>query len=233
MATKSASKTKRTPARPVNKYQATLCDAFSHGDYAYLAQSKHWRRDLEGLGDTLFKFLMTELSTGEGCEDEEEAVRRLQAVSSDVLNVVGAIEALPAVPEDKYVYANPCAVPIDRHKAVFLAALKALSVKAVEVRYHGKFDIAELHSIKAYDLNGLIVSLQTSTVALAPGRPAMLLGDALSEFTWDLLRVHVPAFMKFEGGNGKLRFDTAAGVVSLRHTDYREPPRVKRIRVDI
>ncbi len=48
------------------------------GDYAYLAkQAEVSHEELADCGDTLFEFLMIELSDQEDCEDQEEAVRRM------------------------------------------------------------------------------------------------------------------------------------------------------------
>ena len=70
-----------------NEFQETAKKVYCNGDYAHT-------RTLEGtdeVGDTLFAFIMYELSTEEGCENLHEAVGRLNIAISDIGKVADAI----------------------------------------------------------------------------------------------------------------------------------------------
>jgi hypothetical protein len=61
-----------------------VCETYGGGDYRHLKRSPRWLEQLDDVGDTLFTFLMTELSDAEDCEDAETALQRLENARSDI-----------------------------------------------------------------------------------------------------------------------------------------------------
>jgi hypothetical protein len=59
----------------MNKWQKVVCEMYAGGDYHYLKGSPRWLEQLDDVGDTLFTFLMIELSDAEDCEDRAAAPR--------------------------------------------------------------------------------------------------------------------------------------------------------------
>lgn len=229
----ATAKTTRKSTKSINPMQRIVCATYGDGDFAHYPELKDWRAELDACGNCLFKYLMIELSTDEDCDDDDEAIRRLRNAADDIANVIGAFEtksdALPDMPRDelrKHVGSFQVA------KALLMKALADLGVKAVEVVYAGKFEHAEIQSVKGYTANNLITPL-SAPVQLDPQRPAAPLNEAISTFTFDLLRAFHPAFMKYEGGNGKLRILVANDVILLRHVDYRKKPSGERSSIGI
>lgn len=75
----------------MNAFQNTAARAFKNGKYAHLIDVADWPSRLPQLGDTLFAFVMLELSNAEGCNSDSEAAyrmtaaaRELQAVADDI-----------------------------------------------------------------------------------------------------------------------------------------------------
>ncbi len=48
-----------------NARQRAVCKTYGGGDYAHFGEDPDWHANLEGCVDTLFRFLMIELSDGE------------------------------------------------------------------------------------------------------------------------------------------------------------------------
>jgi hypothetical protein len=74
----------------MNKFQRTAADVYAGGDFAYV----EFIDPNAVYGDTLFTFLMSELSDNEDCEDLEEAIRRLHLAENQILTVRHALEEL-------------------------------------------------------------------------------------------------------------------------------------------
>jgi len=74
-------------SEPLNQYQKVFKERYGEGIYSYIQSAD----EAENGCDTLFLFLMRELSTSEGCDSLNEAVRRLNAAETDL---GGCIEAL-------------------------------------------------------------------------------------------------------------------------------------------
>lgn len=70
-----------------NPYQRACAAAFGGGDFAHVVTMD----DVRGVHDTLFTFLMVELSSDEGCLDQEIAIRRLATAAADIDGVMDAI----------------------------------------------------------------------------------------------------------------------------------------------
>lgn len=74
-----------------NAFQKLAAEVYGGGDYAWMAQSKNWRKDLDSCGDALFAFIMIELSDREGCETWYDALTRMNAAACDLEDVLGAL----------------------------------------------------------------------------------------------------------------------------------------------
>jgi hypothetical protein len=69
--------------------------AYCGGDFQHFAQYDEIApEDLAACGDTLFRFLMIELSRQEGCDSRDEAIRRCESACRDIEQVIAALEAL-------------------------------------------------------------------------------------------------------------------------------------------
>ena len=53
----------------MNRFQVSVTCAYAEGAYAPLANSETWRKDIDDLGDGLFRYLILELSTEEELRD--------------------------------------------------------------------------------------------------------------------------------------------------------------------
>lgn len=74
-------------AAGLNAFQRTCAEVYCAGDFAHI-ETVEAARDV---GDTLFAFLMIELSSSEGCSDQSEAVRRLEMTQSHIQGVISGI----------------------------------------------------------------------------------------------------------------------------------------------
>lgn len=72
----------------LNPFQRACADLYGGGDFAHI-QNVEEARDA---GDTLFAFLMIELSSSEGCDGADEAVRRLDMAVADIQAVAEAVQ---------------------------------------------------------------------------------------------------------------------------------------------
>lgn len=80
----------------LNPYQRACAAAYTQGDFEHVQDIEQARE----LRDTLFTFLMTELSSNEGCDSRSEALRRLNMAMANIEDVVDAIDHLADVGED-------------------------------------------------------------------------------------------------------------------------------------
>lgn len=72
-----------------NAYQKAAIEAYPDGEI--IAED-----DNEADGDGLLKFVLVELSTKEGCENREEAIRRMNTAINELEGVRDGLENLPA-----------------------------------------------------------------------------------------------------------------------------------------
>lgn len=72
----------------LNSFQRACANAYAVGDFAHVADLEQAR----AAGDTLFTFLMIELSTSEGRTDAGEAERRLAMAIGDLERVAEAVQ---------------------------------------------------------------------------------------------------------------------------------------------
>lgn len=72
----------------LNSFQLLCAQNYGGGDFVHVESST----EAHDVGDTLFAFLMVELSTTEGCDGREEAVRRPEMAVSDIQGVIDAID---------------------------------------------------------------------------------------------------------------------------------------------
>ncbi len=69
-----------------NRAQRIVADVYGGGDF------QHVRPDeIHDVGDTLFTFLMIELSDREGCEDVETARRRVRVAIDQLVEIEEAL----------------------------------------------------------------------------------------------------------------------------------------------
>lgn len=71
----------------MNRFQASAALAYADGHFGWLANSEPWRRDVDELGDGLFRYLLLELSTREDCETWLEAMMRVE----DAIHNLGVV----------------------------------------------------------------------------------------------------------------------------------------------
>ena len=77
----------------MNRFQVSVTCAYAEGAYASLADSETWRKDIDELGDGLFRYLILELATGENCESWPEAVMRTEIAIYELEQVSAALRA--------------------------------------------------------------------------------------------------------------------------------------------
>lgn len=70
-----------------NTFQRALKDVYASGEFAHVTTPQQ----VEGTGDSLFAFLMREVSTAEDCASKEDALRRLQTVLLDVTAAIDGV----------------------------------------------------------------------------------------------------------------------------------------------
>lgn len=69
-------------------FQITAAKLYKDGKYAHLIHAPDWPALLPSLGDTLFAFIMLELSAHEGCSTLASARRRLTSAAQQLLVIV-------------------------------------------------------------------------------------------------------------------------------------------------
>lgn len=80
----------------LNDWQRAVARTYGDGDYGYFeADGKISDDDLEQCGDTLFIFLMRELSDAEDCDSSEEAIRRMESARRQLDDAIETLEAPP------------------------------------------------------------------------------------------------------------------------------------------
>lgn len=72
----------------LNSYQRRCVAVYGGGDFAHVTSIDEARE----CGDTLFLFLMIELSDQEGCTSIPEAARRLEQAQCDIQSVLDAFD---------------------------------------------------------------------------------------------------------------------------------------------
>ncbi len=77
----------------MNRFQVCVSCAYAEGAYAPLANSVTWRKDIDELGDGLFRYLILELATGENCETWLEAIMRAEISIYELEQVSAALRA--------------------------------------------------------------------------------------------------------------------------------------------
>lgn len=67
-----------------NRYQRAVAQTYADGMFLHLLEQGHWRSEVPNCGDTLFAFLMIELSCREDCTDLETALSRTARAAEDL-----------------------------------------------------------------------------------------------------------------------------------------------------
>ena len=89
-----ATTTHTTPVM-LNVWQKKIACSYGGGDYADLAEKGEMNAEnLDGCGDTLFRFLMIELADGEDCDTLEEAIRRCESARQQLNEAIRVLQTL-------------------------------------------------------------------------------------------------------------------------------------------
>lgn len=72
----------------LNEFQKIVAQHYGCGDFAHVSSMD----DVRECGDTLFHFIMVELSGDEGCENIEHAIRRMEMARKDVSGVLRQLQ---------------------------------------------------------------------------------------------------------------------------------------------
>jgi hypothetical protein len=75
----------------LNRFQAKAVEVYQGGDFAWLKESKDWRKDVDDIGDGLLRFILVELSEREDCSTWEEALARMETAMIDLELVRGSL----------------------------------------------------------------------------------------------------------------------------------------------
>ena len=87
--------TTNTAPITLNAWQKKIAYSYGGGDYADLAEKGEMSaEDLDGCGDTLFRFLMVELADGEDCDTLEEAIRRCESARQQLNEAIRVLQIL-------------------------------------------------------------------------------------------------------------------------------------------
>lgn len=92
-------KKQQNPPEAFDEFQQIVAATYVGGEFA-----GHSPADINDCGDTLFAFLMTELSAKEDCSGFEEAISRLDTAIRELKEVRGAFEAKlkDQAPQDRF-----------------------------------------------------------------------------------------------------------------------------------
>ena len=71
----------------INPYQRIMMDAYEDGEFTYVDGPNQ----LDGIGDTLFKFLFLELANAEDCTDIATALGRVHTARDQLDAVLAAL----------------------------------------------------------------------------------------------------------------------------------------------
>ncbi len=74
-----------------NRFQRRCADVYGNGDCAHVTSVS----EAQLFGDTLFTFLIIELSDQEGCTSQQEAARRLEQAQCDIQSVLDSLDDEP------------------------------------------------------------------------------------------------------------------------------------------
>ncbi len=78
----------------LNAWQKSVARTYSEGDFSHFADKGEMDDDdLAGCGDSLFRFLMTELSDREGCDRVETAIGRITWARNRLDETLAGLEA--------------------------------------------------------------------------------------------------------------------------------------------
>ena len=80
-------------ASKMNAFQRKACEVYGGGDYAHLVDDIDWKTSAIGCGDTLFQFILIELSDAEDCSDLATACERMDSAQRDIGVVLRALES--------------------------------------------------------------------------------------------------------------------------------------------
>jgi hypothetical protein len=73
----------------LNRYQRIVAEGYENGEFAHISSVE----EAERVGDTLFGFLMAELSDSEDCDSRESAIGRLEVVAEEINTCLFLLQA--------------------------------------------------------------------------------------------------------------------------------------------
>ena len=76
---------------PLNEHQRIAANVYGSGDYAYVTSLKQAET---GDHDSLFKFVMRELSNEEDCDTMDEAIQRMERARADIQVVLDGLRGV-------------------------------------------------------------------------------------------------------------------------------------------
>jgi len=80
-------------ATTMTPQQIAAAHVYDDGEHAHIIHDPNWRLSLPGYGDTLFQFVMLELSASEDCDSDDVALQRMRHARSQIDDVIAALEA--------------------------------------------------------------------------------------------------------------------------------------------
>lgn len=84
-----------SPPAPLNEAQTVCARTYAGGEFAHLVEEPTtWRGFIDSCGDTLFRFMMLELSDGEDCHTIGEGHDRITRARDEVEGVMLALDDL-------------------------------------------------------------------------------------------------------------------------------------------
>lgn len=72
----------------MNEFQKMAAKVYGGGDYAHIKS----KAETIDIGDTLFRFIMIELSDDEDCDELETAITRMRMARDDIEAVLTALQ---------------------------------------------------------------------------------------------------------------------------------------------
>lgn len=74
----------------LNEFQKQTLENYANGDFSHITT----QQELDECGDSLFRFLMVELSTSEDCTDVETACQRVETAIRELNSVLQDLQNL-------------------------------------------------------------------------------------------------------------------------------------------
>ena len=92
------------PSPPLTPWQRTALTSYDFGEFAYLADAKDARSlhdDLSHCGDSLLRFIFSELSAREDCTSYQDALRRMTVARNQLNDLIDDLQTMATEPARK------------------------------------------------------------------------------------------------------------------------------------